>query len=349
MPDIAQFTLPNGMRCYLLENHELPLVSGFAMVRTGNLFDPDGQDRSRGDHRIGDANRRNQGRRQAISSMSSWKTWRLRSRPASVKPAARVVFQCAEGKHRRRDGDLPGRNAEPRVSPGQNRSREDADCAVVFRGGTMTPATSLAVRLAKSCTAGTTLWLADGVSPSRQHSARRSDRASTSGISFPANIMLAVQGDFNTAEMRARIEKLFGDWNYKQDPVPAFPAVHAQSGARRLPGRQRRRDAELHPHGTPGRRAERQELSGLVGHGGHSRRRLLEPPVQECAHQARVSPITSVRGWGANYNHPGLFRCQAAPNRNDGRHDSGREGRGRYACAPPRSPTRNWKPRSKAF
>ena len=25
---------------YLLENHELPLVSGFALVRTGNLFDP---------------------------------------------------------------------------------------------------------------------------------------------------------------------------------------------------------------------------------------------------------------------------------------------------------------------
>ena len=28
------------MRVYLLENHELPLVSGFALVRTGNLFDP---------------------------------------------------------------------------------------------------------------------------------------------------------------------------------------------------------------------------------------------------------------------------------------------------------------------
>ena len=40
IPDIAQVTLPNGMKLYLLENHELPLVSGFALVRTGNLFDP---------------------------------------------------------------------------------------------------------------------------------------------------------------------------------------------------------------------------------------------------------------------------------------------------------------------
>ena len=28
------------MKIYLLENHELPLVRGLALVRTGNLFDP---------------------------------------------------------------------------------------------------------------------------------------------------------------------------------------------------------------------------------------------------------------------------------------------------------------------
>jgi len=40
IPDVATFTLPNGIKLYLLENHELPLVRGFALVRTGNLFDP---------------------------------------------------------------------------------------------------------------------------------------------------------------------------------------------------------------------------------------------------------------------------------------------------------------------
>src|SRR6266852_1310439 len=40
VPDVATVTLPNGMRLYLLENHELPLVRGFALIRTGNLFDP---------------------------------------------------------------------------------------------------------------------------------------------------------------------------------------------------------------------------------------------------------------------------------------------------------------------
>ena len=40
IPKVETFTLGNGLRVYLLENHELPLVSGLALVRTGNLFDP---------------------------------------------------------------------------------------------------------------------------------------------------------------------------------------------------------------------------------------------------------------------------------------------------------------------
>ena len=40
VPDVDTFTLPNGMKLYLLEDRELPLVNGTALVRTGNLFDP---------------------------------------------------------------------------------------------------------------------------------------------------------------------------------------------------------------------------------------------------------------------------------------------------------------------
>ncbi|MFM2123994.1 MAG: hypothetical protein RL328_445, partial [Acidobacteriota bacterium] len=39
-PEPVEVTLSNGMRVFLLENHELPVVRGFALVRTGNLFDP---------------------------------------------------------------------------------------------------------------------------------------------------------------------------------------------------------------------------------------------------------------------------------------------------------------------
>ena len=40
IPKVDETTLPNGMKIYLLENHELPLIRGTALVRTGNLFDP---------------------------------------------------------------------------------------------------------------------------------------------------------------------------------------------------------------------------------------------------------------------------------------------------------------------
>ncbi len=40
IPKVEKSTLPNGMRLYLLEDHELPMVHGVALVRTGNLFDP---------------------------------------------------------------------------------------------------------------------------------------------------------------------------------------------------------------------------------------------------------------------------------------------------------------------
>ena len=40
IPNVETFTLPNGMKLFLLEDHELPLVHGAARIRTGNLFDP---------------------------------------------------------------------------------------------------------------------------------------------------------------------------------------------------------------------------------------------------------------------------------------------------------------------
>ncbi len=40
IPEPAEFTLSNGMRVFLLEDHELPLIQGLALIHTGNLFDP---------------------------------------------------------------------------------------------------------------------------------------------------------------------------------------------------------------------------------------------------------------------------------------------------------------------
>ena len=39
IPNVATFTLPNGMKLFLLEDHELPLVSGAARILVGTASD----------------------------------------------------------------------------------------------------------------------------------------------------------------------------------------------------------------------------------------------------------------------------------------------------------------------
>jgi len=40
IPEYERFELPNGITVYLMEDHELPLVSGTALFRTGDRFEP---------------------------------------------------------------------------------------------------------------------------------------------------------------------------------------------------------------------------------------------------------------------------------------------------------------------
>ena len=76
IPKIEKATLPNGMRIYLLEDHELPIVHGTALVRTGNLFDPPDKVGLAGIDRPGDAHRRHEIQDRRTRSTSSWRTWR---------------------------------------------------------------------------------------------------------------------------------------------------------------------------------------------------------------------------------------------------------------------------------
>src|SRR5260370_30632469 len=40
IPNVERFTLPNGMKVYLLEDHEVPVIGGFPPVRPGKPFYP---------------------------------------------------------------------------------------------------------------------------------------------------------------------------------------------------------------------------------------------------------------------------------------------------------------------
>ena len=223
IPDIEQVTLPNGMKLYLLENHELPLVSGFALVRTGNLFDPK--------DKIGLATitgmvMRTGGTKNETGDQLDEK---LENIAASVEAGigetnGRVSFSALKEntdevmsifrdlltspEFRQEKLDL----AKTQVRSGISRRNDDP-------GG-------IASRVFAEIIYGRDTPY--GWREEYEHIDRiqRDDLiAFYKRYFFPANIMLAVQGDFSAAEMKAKIEKLFADWTYQQPPVPPFPEV----------------------------------------------------------------------------------------------------------------------------
>jgi zinc protease len=50
----------------------------------------------------------------------------------------------------------------------------------------------------------------------------------------PGNTILAVAGDFNSAQMRAKIEQALGDWSTKTNALPAIPAPSTVKGKKLL-------------------------------------------------------------------------------------------------------------------
>jgi len=221
IPHPEQFTLPNGMKVYLLENHELPLVSGFALVRTGNLFDPPDK---KGLAEITGMVLRTGGTQ---SKTGDQLDETLENIAASVESSigetrGELSFSCLRENTDQvmaifRDFMTSAAFREDKVELAKIHlrssiaRRNDDPAGIVsreFSSLVYGPATPY----------GWIIQYADVDNIRRQDLIDFYRR-----YYFPANIMLAVYGDFSSADMRARIEKLFGDWNYKQPPVPPFP------------------------------------------------------------------------------------------------------------------------------
>lgn len=305
IPEPVTFTLKNGMRVFLLEDHELPLINGLALIRTGNLFDPPnkrglssvmadvlrsgGASAKTGDQideeleNIAASVESSMGETSASISFSGLKetTGAVLGIFKSVMtdPAFRqekidlTISQSHSGIDRRNDD--PQGIAEREISSilyGRDNSYgwniEHADLARIQRDDL-------------------------------QEFYRR--------YYFPKNIILAVYGDFSTPAMKDQIEKLFADWNPEQSPVPAFPQVTAKP--------------------TPAVfLAEKADVTQTFFSLGLLSGTLRDPdyPALEVAVNILGSGFTSrlmsqIRtklglaysigaGWGASYDHPGTFR-----------------------------------------
>lgn len=309
IPNVATFTLSNGLRLYLLENHELPTVNGFALVRTGNLFDPP--------DKVGLAGITGTVMRSGGTAKASGDELdvTLENVAASVESSI---------------GETSGR-----VSFGALKENTDEVLAVFHDVLTAPEFRPDKIDLAKTQTRGQISRRNDNAHgiASREFSDILYGRDNPYGwrieyehldriqrpdlvafyrrYFFPANVMLAVYGDFNTDEMKAKLEKLFADWTAQQSAVPPFPKVSAKPAPGIYLAKKEDVNQTFFEIGHMGGMLNDQDYPALEVMadilGGGFKSRLFNRV------RTRLGYAYSIGAdWGANYGHPGLFAVQGS-------------------------------------
>ncbi len=223
VPDPVEVTLSNGMKILMLEDHELPLVSGAALIRTGNLFDPPDKRGLAG--LTGDVLRSGGTKTETGDQLDQ----DLENVAAYVESqigesSATISFSCLKDntdqvlglfrdvltapEFRQDKVDL----AKTQTRSGISRRNDDPDGIAEREFSDLV--------YGRNTPYGWRVEYADIDNIQRQDLVNFYRR-----YYFPANITLEVYGDFSAAELKTKLERLFGDWKYTQPPVPAFPKV----------------------------------------------------------------------------------------------------------------------------
>ncbi len=304
-PEPVEFTLSNGMRVFLLENHELPILRGFAMVRTGNLFDPNDK---RGLSQVMAEVMRSGGTRAKTGDQIDED---LENIAASVESSmgetsATVGFSGLKET----EDQVLAVFKDVLTSPEFRQDKIDLSLNQ-YRGGIARrndEASEIPRRELLSLLYGRDTSYGWTIEYEHLNNIKRDDLVNFyRRYYFPKNVMLAVYGDFSVAQMRTKLETLFGGWTVDQPVVPAFPAVTAKA--------------------APGIFfAEKPDVTQTffsIGHLGGTLRDKDYPALEVANNilgdgfkSRLMAQIRTKLGyaysigatWAANYNHPGTFR-----------------------------------------
>lgn len=309
MPRIEEATLANGMKVYLLENHELPLVRGSALIRTGNLFDPP--------DKVGLASVTGETIRSGGTSKLTGDQIdvQLEDIAASVESAIDESYGSVRfSTLRDRTDEVLGIFHDVLTDPAFREDKialwkSQAHSGIERRNDEAMGVTAREfpdIVYGRNNSYG---WMMEHSSVSN---IKREDIvAFYKRYYFPANIILTVQGDFSAPEMKAKIEKLFGSWNVTQPPVPAFPKVSNQA----KPGVYLATKTDVtqtsfalgHLGGMVSDKdyPALQVMADILGGGFHSR--LFRQVRSKLGYAYDVGA-----GWGASYDHPGLFEIEGS-------------------------------------
>ena len=309
VPEPVFFTLANGMRVFLLEDHELPLISGSAMVRTGNLFDPSDK---RGLADLTGSTMRSGGTRLKSGDALDEE---LESVAASVEASigesnGSLAFSClkenadqvmaifrdvlTQPEFRQDKVDL----AKTQARSGISRRNDDA-AGIASR------------EFASTVYGRETPW---GWTIEYEH-IDRIERADMVRFHeryfFPKNVIVAIYGDFSAVAMKAKLTSLFGGWTAEQLPVPPFPAM----------------ERVKHPGIFLAERDDVTQTFFEIGHLGGLLNEKDYPALQVAANilgsgfSSRLVQMVRTKlgyayavsaGWGAGYASPGAFQINGS-------------------------------------
>ena len=242
------------MRVFLLEDHELPIIDGFALVRTGNLFDPPDK------HGLGEitANVMRSGGTHAktgdqldeeLENVAASVESNLGETSASVsfsalKETVDPVLQTFKGvltepEFRQDKIDL----LLAQVRSGIARRNDDAQ-GIAERELS-------AILYGRNTPYG---WQVEYENLDRIH--REDLQQFYRRYYFPKNVMLAVYGDFSTSEMKDKLERICSATG-KPSSRPFRPSRRstAKPASGRVSGRKDRRHANVLLHRLAGRDA----------------------------------------------------------------------------------------------
>jgi len=309
IPEPVQVTLSNGIRVFLLEDHELPLIRGLALVRTGNLLDPSdkrglsqvmadvlrsGGTKSKTGDQIDEELEDIAGTVEAgmDESSASVSFSGLKETADQVLAVFKDVLTNPEFREDKLDltltqyrSAIARRNDDAGDIPGRELTR------ILY--GPDTPYG----------------WQPEYADLARIH--REDLIAFYQRYYFPKNIMLAVYGDFAASDMKDKLEKLFTNWKVEQPAAPPFPAVTAKPA----PGVYfATKEDVTQTFFSIG------ELGGTLRDPDYPALEVATNILGEGFSSRLVSRIRTQLGyaysigasWGANYNYPGTFRISGS-------------------------------------
>ncbi len=304
IPKVEEFTLANGMRVYLLENHELPTIRGLALVRTGNLFDPA--------DKIGLATITGSLIRTGGTASKSGDQIdeELENIAASVESSIDESYGSVSfSTLKERADEVLSTFRDVLTTPVFNQNKLDFE-RQQLRGGIARrndEAHAVAQREFSDAVYGHDNPFGWEMEYATIDKITRDDVANFyKRYYFPANIMLTVQGDFSAPEMKAKMEQLFGGWSVTQPPVPPFPKVKSDPKPGILVAPRTDVTQTTFALGHLGGLLSDKDypalevMSDILGGGFDSRLFLTVRTKLGYAYDISSS-------WGAGYDNPGLF------------------------------------------